>query len=103
MRPILFPRFIRGDCNEDGSVNIADPICLLEWMFVGTPSGCLSLSDVNGDMAVNVSDPVSLLLFLFFDHVPPVDPFPECGNGMSEADGLIGCETPPEVCQWQGG
>ena len=50
-------------------------------------------------MAVDVSDPISLLLFLFLDGVPPLEPFPECGPGKSEADELLGCETPPEVCQ----
>ncbi len=30
------PRFIRGDCNDDGTVDIADPVSSLAFQFVGT-------------------------------------------------------------------
>ncbi len=97
--PIVYPRFVRGDCNEDGSADLADVICLLDRLFVGPPPGCLALSDINGDKKVNVSDPTSLLLYLFLNRAPPVEPFPECGPGRSEADELLGCDAPPAVCR----
>ena len=28
-------RFVRGDCNEDGAVNVSDPVCALNWLFAG--------------------------------------------------------------------
>ncbi len=27
--------FRRGDCNDDGAVNITDGVCILNWLFLG--------------------------------------------------------------------
>ena len=60
------PRFQRGDCNADGSVNISDATCALNWLFAGAPEpGCLASLNANGDGEVNITDPVWLLSFLF--------------------------------------
>jgi hypothetical protein len=69
-----------GDCNEDGSRDISDAVCLLGFLFLGAPhrlpcgSGLpgdganLQLLDYNGDQRIDLSDPVSLL---FLGGSPP--------------------------------
>jgi len=92
-------RFIRGECNGDGSVDIADPICALNWLFRGesTP-GCIAALNANGDVSVDVSDPLRLLTFMFQGSTPPPPPYPNCGPGSLEVDTQLGCITPPAHC-----
>ena len=88
----LAPPFRRSDCNDDGTVDISDAVCTLEWLFLGgdAPS-CVASANTNGDGQVDLSDPVSLLNHLFLGGPPPVAPFPKCGPG-SPTDEEIGCE-----------
>lgn len=58
-------QFIRGDCNSDGNVDVADPVYNLAYQFTGGPSDCLSAQDTNDDGGVDISDPVYNLTFLF--------------------------------------
>ncbi len=86
-----------GDCTQDGQLNIADAVCLLSHLFVGSPSelpcgrsdsaGNASLLDSNGDGGADLSDAVTILSFLFFAGAPPA-----LGT---ECVPLVGC---PEVC-----
>jgi predicted carbohydrate-binding protein with CBM5 and CBM33 domain len=71
--------FIRGDANQDGSLNVADPIAELAYLFTGTPTSCVDALDVNDDGAVDISDPVNSLAYLFGSQPPPPEPFPSCG------------------------
>ena len=66
-----------GDENQDGKLDISDPVALLNHLFLGTnpelPCGDhtatdaanKALLDANGDGSIDISDPVSLLNFLF--------------------------------------
>ena len=91
--------FVRGDGNADGTVNISDPMFLLNSLFSGGPGlPCEAAGDANGDGAVNISDVSSLLNFLFANSAPPVAPFPECGPGELDSDEELGCATPPAGC-----
>ena len=73
-------QFIRGDGNGDGSVNIADGIFVLLWLFRDGPaSPCVDASDINDDGHVNLGDPVYLLVSLFDSSTVPAGPFPDCG------------------------
>jgi hypothetical protein len=49
-------RFRRGDCNNDGGVDLSDAVCTLSWLFLGgrTPS-CLAAANTNGDAAVDIA------------------------------------------------
>ena len=86
------PVFLRGDCNDDGGVDISDAVCTLEWLFLGRAEpGCVAATNTNGDDAVDISDPVSLLGFLFLGGPPPVEPSPDCGTSDLEADAELGC------------
>ncbi|MEM7234474.1 MAG: dockerin type I repeat-containing protein, partial [Planctomycetota bacterium] len=73
-------RFTRSDVNDDGTINLTDAVCALEYLFSGrdTPCGtptCLDAMDVNDDGALNLSDPVTTLQFLFLGGPPPAEPF----------------------------
>ena len=74
--------FIRGDFNGDGSVSIADPLPLLEYLFTGGAAPeCFDAADANDDLIVDVADPVYVLQYLFDpmgNPAPPL-PFPEAG------------------------
>jgi len=70
-----------SDCNQDGSVDISDAICLLARLFQGGALPCeetlsepgnVGLLDANGDAQVDLSDAVRLLDFLFRGSAPPV-------------------------------
>jgi hypothetical protein len=81
--------FLRGDCRDDGSVDISDPITALSALFLGTAvPGCADACDANDDGRVDISDPVFTLGVLFLGQ--GVLPFPgtrECGPDPS-ADAL---------------
>ena len=73
------PFFRRGDTNDDGAVNIGDPIFLLQKLFSGVPSVCEAAEDANGDNQINIADPIRILGFLFAGSPPPPEPFFQCG------------------------
>ncbi len=72
--------FVRGDCNTDDSINLADAISLLSGLFSGgfAPT-CVDACDVNDDGAHDVGDAVALLSHLFSSGADPAAPFPACG------------------------
>ena len=59
--------FIRGDANDDGSLNIGDVVWLLNELFVaGSPqTDCPLADDANADGLVNIADAITLLDHLF--------------------------------------
>jgi predicted GH43/DUF377 family glycosyl hydrolase len=94
------PRFRRGDCNDDGNVDISDAVCILNWLFLGgeTP-GCVAVTNTNGDAGADLSDAVYLLGHLFLGGPAPVAPFPDCGSGLLLADEELGCGAAPAGCR----
>lgn len=91
---------IRGDCDADGTITIADPIRLLLGNFGGASISCWSACDANGDGSTGgVSDPIYLLRYLFVEGPAPVSPFPGCGPPSLATDAGLGCATPPESCR----
>ena len=91
--------FHRGDSNGDGSLDIADPVNTLSYLFNGSAEpSCLETSDHNNDATLDISDPVALLMFLFASGAPPAAPGPPglpCGidpdASGSRAD--LGCAS----------
>lgn len=78
--------FRRGDCNDDGSINIADPVWLLGFLFpAGTPNplNCGDACDANDDEILNIADAVRILNALFGPTVPLPAPYPGCGSDPS--------------------
>lgn len=81
--------FTRGEVNADGSLDIADPVFLLQSLFAaGGQPPCADMADANDDGAVDISDAVFLLEFLFLGGDPPPSPFPESGEDPTE-DAII--------------
>jgi len=89
--------FRRGDCNGDGSMNIADAIFVLAALFSGGPQGtCSDACDINDDGARNIADAVYGLATLFSGGPPPPAPFPACGPDATAGDPLdCASYTPP--------
>lgn len=84
--------FLRGDTNEDGTVNLTDSVALLGFLFAGEPPPCLAASDVNATRSLDISDAVHLLNHLFQGGPPPAEPFPVCG--LDPAANTDGCRAP---------
>ena len=71
-----------GDCNANGNVDISDGVCLLGYLFLGSPAalpcsdgtpegdGNIPLLDWNGNGGLDLSDAVALLGFLFLGAPP---------------------------------
>jgi hypothetical protein len=80
--------FIRGDANDDGKVNIADPIWIINELVRGGPATvCQSAADANDDGDVDLSDSMYLINWRFMGGPEPTAPFPDCGQDPS-ADSL---------------
>lgn len=70
-----------GDCNQDGSLDISDAVCVLGFLFLGAPQelpcgprpmyvGNRMLVDWQRDDAVDLSDAVAILVYLFSNGPP---------------------------------
>ena len=77
--------FIRGDANDDGAVDITDPIFTLRMLFAGgPPSPCADAADGNDDGAVELSDATYTLGYLFRGGPKPPAPGLVCGPDETE-------------------
>lgn len=89
------------DLNQDGSLDLADGLCLLDYLFGSLdfllPCGDgtrqnpanLALVDGNGDGDVDISDAVHLFGFLFLGRRPP-----ENGTECIAIEGCLGICRP---------
>ena len=72
--------FIRGDVNRDQTVDIGDPVTLLNFLFINGEElhDCRNAIDANNDSAVDVSDAMAVLnrLFQGGDRLPQLG---DCG------------------------
>ncbi len=70
-------KFIRGDVNRDGNVDITDAINLLDTMFKGEESiKCYDAADANDNGIIDISDAIFILHVLYLGKDMP-EPFPE--------------------------
>jgi hypothetical protein len=91
--------FGRGDCNDDGGVDLSDAVCILNWLFLdGLARGCIAVMNTNGATGVDISDATYLLNHLFLEGPAPAAPYPDCGFGTLPSDEGT-CESPPRRCQ----
>ncbi|MCA8960267.1 MAG: dockerin type I repeat-containing protein [Planctomycetes bacterium] len=88
------PEFVRGDCNGDGAINIADAITLLNQLFGGggATSSCQDACDANDDGNVDIGDAIAILNVLFGGGGPL--PAPSLCGPDPTPDGL-GCDSYP--------
>jgi len=93
---VACPLQLPGDCSQDGTLDLADGLCVLGTLFLGEPAfpcgdgsfetdGNAALMDFNGDQEIDLSDAISLLQHLFVTgpaHPLGTDctPIPGCAN-----------------------
>ena len=86
--------FIRGDSNDDGTVDLSDASFILSTLFTssdGPGIGCADSADTDDDGVINLTDAVRLLSFLFRGGEAPAPPFQVCG-GDPTGDSLPFCD-----------
>jgi hypothetical protein len=88
------PGFVRGDCNQDKTLDLTDAIVNLNYQFLGgaTPA-CLEACNTNGDAADDLTDAVYLLNYLFLGGPKPPAPGPDKCEKDPEP-GPLSCQTP---------
>ncbi|MGQ9588656.1 MAG: C25 family cysteine peptidase [Planctomycetota bacterium] len=106
------PRFVRGDANSSGKVDLGDAIFILNFLFrSGRSPLCLDAADVDDSAelggsspAIDVSDAIILIRWLFLGGPPPAPPGPAgsiyaapafCGVDPTPRDGLDCAYHPP--------
>lgn len=83
--------FRRGDANGDRRNDVADPVFVLSYLFLGGTSLCLDAMDADDDGEINITDAITLLDWLFRGGPAPPTPGPfECGPDTTESS--LGCE-----------
>jgi hypothetical protein len=84
--------FIRGNANDDATVDISDGVVILSDLFLGdvAPAPCRDALDADDSGTLEITDAVYLLNFLFQGgpEIPP--PYPEPGLDP-KADALPEC------------
>jgi hypothetical protein len=106
--------FVRGDANDDGSVDPSDSPFITNFLFLGGPPPvCFDAADTNDDEVINISDAVFLSNYLFNNPAIPLSqlailppPFPACGfdvyrlgtTGTQSVFGPLHCEFVTTAC-----
>ncbi|MBN1442175.1 MAG: hypothetical protein JXA90_05665 [Planctomycetes bacterium] len=91
--------FIRGDVDQNGAIELTDPVRILMYLFLDGTSvpGCLDAADVDDSGTIDLSDAVYSLNFLFLGGPLPPLPHPECG--VDPTDDALDCrEFSGDVC-----
>jgi hypothetical protein len=85
-------RFLRGDVDGNASVDMADALKLLWFLFLGGNTlDCADAADADDSGAVEITDAIGVLRYLFAGGPTPPAPGPaDCGED-STADAL-GCD-----------
>ncbi len=84
------PPFRRGDAHRDGTLDLADPVRLLLYLFASAQAiPCVDAGDFDDDGALAIADAVGLLIYLFLQGPPPPPPaLPEGGDPSGD---FLGC------------
>ena len=79
--PTAGASFLRGDGNDDGTIDLTDAITILNYLFLGGAApGCLDAADSDDDEEIQLTDGIYTLSFLFSGGAPPPAPWPDCGE-----------------------
>ncbi len=89
-QPIQSNSYVRSDCNDDGVINIADAVNLLQATF--NPGGpevirCDEACNFDRDSQITILDATLIIEYQLLDGPPPSDPFPNCGFTLDD----LGC------------
>lgn len=83
--------FLRADANVDGTVDIADAIRVLGYLFSQRPLSCFDAADANDSGAIDIADAVYTLAYLFAKGPEPLPPFGEVG--LDPTDDALSCNA----------
>ena len=73
--------WIRGELNNDGTIDLSDAVTLLIYLFNNGPTpDPIGRGDINDDGGVDVADVIYLVEYLFAAGGPPPAPFPNPGG-----------------------
>lgn len=79
--------FVRGDCNNDAAINIADGIFAVQTLFPVDPSqteSCSDACDANDDGSFDSADAITILNLLFAPSINTLaGPYPLCGGDFT--------------------
>jgi len=65
----------RGDATHDGTIDVADVILLLNYLFIDGPAPeIFETGDANCDEVIDIADVVYLINYLFMGGPPPCEP-----------------------------
>jgi hypothetical protein len=91
-------KFIRGDANADGNLDLSDGIAILSFLFTGGAAPvCPDAADVSDQGQINISSAIYLLGYLFTGGAAPPPPRGACGVDPT-SDGLPDCNYPAAKC-----
>ena len=99
------PGFVRGDSDASGTINLADGIQVLNFLFQGDAEpACLNAADADDQGGLQLTDGVRIFNYLFTGGPAPAEPSPQrpnfdgsdCGQDVNAPD--LGCENSPPVC-----
>jgi hypothetical protein len=79
------PKFIRGDANTSGRLDLADALSILSYLTGCAdeelkPSNCLDAMDADGSLRIDLTDAIVLLNYLYMGGERLPAPFPEAGS-----------------------
>ncbi|MGE4619100.1 MAG: aryl-sulfate sulfotransferase [Planctomycetota bacterium] len=83
--------FVRGDSTDDGQVDIADAVTILQFLFSNGALNCQLSGDINDDDTLNIADPVALLQVLFGSGNTIPEPTGSCG--VDPTAGVLDCAS----------
>lgn len=86
-------RFVRGDTDGNGIIELTDGIRIHGFLFLGQPESldCKDAADLNDSGHLDISDGILVFMFLFLGGDDPAPPFPSCGFDPVDDDPLS-CE-----------
>jgi hypothetical protein len=90
---IIGPKFIRGDADGSGQLDLNDAFMILGYVtgmdYEGSKeSRCLEAMDVDKDGEIDISDAIQLLNFLYLGGSAPAAPFPEAGQAATDGSDM---------------
>ena len=85
---------MRGDCNEDGRIDISDPVLILLSLLQNrnVVPPCLQACDTEDNGRLNITDAIFALSRLFLEPGGFAAPFPGCGPDPTVEDPQLGCD-----------
>ena len=89
-------KFLRGDVDDNGAVNIADALLVLQTVFGTMEPDCEDVLDANDDGRLNIVHVLPVLRFLFGRGEPLPSPLLDCGPDPTQDE--LGCERESPRC-----